>query len=492
MAALMSCSNELLVMIFSAICKKDLLALSLTCKSLRPLAQSWLYCKIQWTWNGIPENNLRIFFLLRSLVENPELVQFIEHFSLLSDSKNMPRTIWSQHDHASLPIADLALLQGLVDTLRLPSAHEWKRMIEHGRIDVFVALLLSRVSYSRTLEIGFGIVMNFKFAGMMLRHLSSSSAAAPVSPMFTQLQRVDFCTDRPRGNDNYLSMPCPQWDLQDSPRNFHDIRPLFFLPSMRYLRLWIQNPSDLFWRREVFGLSNLTTLVIHHSEARQDTISQLLSFTPCLERFEYHYHGCTDSRFHDKPSSYLDCAKLSEALSRVKSTIRFIVIFADWYSTSSAEPETCHAWGVKRNLESMRDFARLESLIVPLVVLLGKSPLSSAIKLADHLPPSLCELCLTDDLNFMGLMEWRQQDYLERFQVYLHRWQEHSPNLTTISLKIDCPSSSHRWADGAARNHEDDYSVLDSLVENQHALAKLCEEAGIEFKVVRSGKVMRE
>ena len=492
MTAFMSCPNELLVVIFSAICKKDLLALSLTCKSLRPLAQSWLYRKIQWTWNGIPENNLKIFLLLRSLVESPELIQFIEHFYALADSENMPRFIWSQHDHASFPIADLALLQGLVDTLQLPAANKWKQMIEYGQIDVFVALLLSRVSYLRTLEIGFGLLMNFKFAGIMLRHLSSSSVPAPVSPMFIQLRRVDISMDRMGGNHKCLSMPCPRTDLQLSPRKFDDIRPLFFLPSMRYLRLWIQNPSDLLWQREVFGLSNLTSLVIHHSEAWQDTISQLLSFTPYLERFEYYYNGCTDSRYHDRPSSYLDCAKLSEALSHVKSTIRFIVIFADWYSTSGADLETCHGWGIKRNLESMRDFARLESLIVPLVVLLGKSPLSSAIKLADHLPPSLCELCLTDELNYMGLMEWRQQDYLERFQAYLHRWQEHSPNLSTISLKIDCPSSSHRWAYGAARNHEDDYSVLDLLVENQHALAELCEEAGIEFKVVRSGKVMRE
>ncbi|MCJ1252481.1 hypothetical protein MMC24_000287 [Lignoscripta atroalba] len=490
MAKFTVCPNEITSTIFSHTPSEGLLAFSYTCRSLRRLAQPVLYREIRWTWDRVSEHNPRIHLLLRSLLENPELASYIEHIDFQGSK---PRSIWLQHNHPDLPDTDMRLLESLVDIAQFPSALEWRHMLEYGQLDAFLALLLSQTFNLKSLELGFEFQYESKYIGIMLKHALFPSGATFNISNFKRLKRVAFCTKEIVGGRHNLSAPEYPYPLPRCPPDFDQITPFFYLPSIRSITLWIQNPSRLTWPSERPWAMALTTLIVHHSEAYVETLEQLLSGTPNLKVLEYRYHGCTQGYFHNEIPTFLECEKLSQALDHVKGTIQRIIISIDFYATVGDELEWGgRHWGIKGTLNSMMQFEKLESLTVPMVMLLGWSP-SSMVKLADCLPQSMRELYITDDLVFFDRWQWTEQDYLDRFHEYLYDWKSSTSSLSYIGLQL----SSSCWKRHSLlrlENLDQGESFVDrnrrakQMVEQTHqALEAMCGNAGVECNVIDVG-----
>ena len=482
MVKLAACPDELILAVLSHSDQKDLLALSSTCKWTRSLAQPSLYRDIRWTWDKETKHNPPIHLLLRSLLENPNLSSLVE---LINFQGYKPRTIWTREGHPDLTPTEMTFVQRLVNRMKLPLASDWQQKLEEGNLDAFLALLLSKLANLISFEMGFGLQIHSRFIGLMLKHMLVSRVT---HSCFKRLQRVAFCTEKIALRRQRLSIPNDA-ALQLCPADFDQITPFLYLPCITFMTMWIQNPARLEWPGQTPQSLTLKKLTLHHSEVNEDTLERLLLTMPALEELDYSYHGCSEPRLDEGISTYLDCGKLSRALDCVKSTIRYIQVSVDFYG---ADVEMGYSWGTLGELGSMRGYQMLERLTVPMVVLLSWWS-SSAVELAEVLPPSMRELCLTDDLIFFEEWDWIQQDYLDRFYDYLHDWRRHSPNLERILLRLSSQNS-YRWAPNLDRAIVKlaipPESIFDNLVEHQQELKAMCDTAGVGFKVIRFGEVM--
>lgn len=489
MALLEALPNPLLVQILSYLGHKEKMALSSTNAFFQDLAHPMIYQEIRWVWKGDPLRDPPVYLLLRTLVEQPSLAAHVEHLTLEGQTQKI---IWSSHEPRPV---DLSPLKGLVDELQASPPDLWKDLVDKGVLDVFVALLLSRLPNLKSLRLGFEFQSSTPYTAAVLRvGLLPQKAVGALSQItFKKLYRVSFCQDEMEAGMTYLSPILPGHTLGSNPDNLGDLEPLLFSKSITTLSLWLQNEPDLIWPERRSSSSSLTSLILHHSEAREHTLKSLLGQLASLQVLEYHYHGCTTERRQRSISTYLDCAVLSDAFEQVKNTIRYLEVSADWYSIQNHELEWRSHWGIFGHLKSLHEYHHLRRLTVPLVVLLGWSPATSVVKLAETLPLSLEEICFTDDLIFYDDWEWMQTDYLDRFRDYLYNWNQHTPGLRRVSMRMN-NGSSWRWGPRMDRKYLGVFMppqhVIRTASETQEALKEMCESVGIDFRVIRNGVVM--
>ncbi|MCJ1399549.1 hypothetical protein MMC11_002751 [Xylographa trunciseda] len=491
MALFVTLPAELSLQIFRYLGLKEFLALSSTHTFLRRITQPLMYREFHWVWETDRQREPPIYLLSRTLAERPDLGAHIEHLTLEGQTQ---KTILSTgKDALEFQQADLSPLKKLVDELQVSPSEIWKQLLDDGALDAFVALLLSRLPNLRSLGLGFDFQFKTPCTTAVLRNglllLRTEGARSQVT--FKKLREVSLCQDKIDANKKYLPPRLPENSLGSNPSFKNEIEHLLFSDPITTLTLWLQDEPDLYWPERVPSSSNLTTLILHHSEVREHTLGLLLSQLQSLQVLEYHYKGNTDRKPTRNRSSYLNCAILSEALDQVKETLRRLEISARWYSNQGANVEEQCNWGVMEHLKSFREYPHLQTLIVPLVILLGWSPATSKVKLAEALPASLERFCLTDDLILFSGWEWMQVDYLARFHDYVHDWREHAPSLKHVSMRIN-GDSSYRWAPDMDREWIGIYwppQHIMHLSENQNSLKKTCENVGIGFNVERKGIV---
>ena len=491
MTTLISCPEDLLLATFIPLGAKDLLNLLSTCKRFFSLAQALLHRQVEFKWDKENEQNMRVDLFARSLVENPAL-RFLTHRVAFQGSR--PNTIWQQSIGPHLSRHDLELLERQVFKTELSSAAGWKEALHKGSTDFFIAFLLSQLFNLKILELDFEFHVESYYTGVVLLNALHSASLTKEASSFAHINQVVLCKDKIERKYNFLKKPGSSRALQLCPTNFDELTPFLFLRSISSLTSWIQNPTELTWPAQRPWTSTLTSLSLHQSEVRLDTLQRVLSATSHLTRLEYQYHGTTEEGFPESTPDCmeLDCVKLSDALYEVRNTIEYIHVSTSWYSRCGDELEWASNWGIVGNLKSLRQYDCLKILIVPLVVLFGWSPSLSSVRLADRLPKHIRELRLTDDMIFFDGWEWTQKDYLERFRLYLQDWRDHTPDLKRVSFHIS-DKSSYRWASNVDRQSVGIYFPSQDILratEHQRELKNICDQSGVAFHVIRFGEIM--
>ncbi|KAI9879070.1 MAG: hypothetical protein M1830_009711, partial [Pleopsidium flavum] len=428
MATIANLPLELVQLILSYTQRKDLVILSCVCKSLQRLMVPLLYQEVRWTWDTAAGRNPPIHLLLRSILERPTLASYIEHIEFRG---SQPPSVWTREDHMELKADEWKLVTDVICAAQLPSEELWIRELKKGNADAFVALLISQLANLQSLELGFEFQKDSRFVGIMLKQMLFSSSPTAMLSSFSRLQRVACCTDFATGE--HACTDCEYngrfWPI---PIDFDQILALFYLPSIQSITVFMPDPDDFAWPSERPYTSTLTSLVLHHSEAKEETLEQLLSVTPHLKTLEYNFWCEVEPAIHK--SQYLTCDKLSRALEHIRATIEHLVISVCFFS--GVIWEVVPPCGIKGDIGSLRRFEALHSLEVPLVVLLGWSS-SSTIRLADILPKNMRQLCIRDDLTYFWNWEWTERACLDRMLAYLVDWRTHAPNLDRIALRLE-------------------------------------------------------
>ncbi len=431
--------------------RKDLLTLLYVCKSLRRLTLPLLYQEIRWTSDTSSGRNPPILLLLRSILERPKLASYVEHIEFQGSK---PPSVWTNEDHPDLTADELKLAIDVICTSQLPSEKLWIQELENGNADAFVALLLLQLSNLQSFARGFDFQRDSKFVGTMLKHTLFSSPPAAVLSSFRVLQRIEYSAD----------MDITVHDVPSFTVDFDQIVPLFYLPSIQSINMVMPDPDVFTWPSARPCTSTLTMLVLRFSHVKEEALEQLLSVTPSLRTLRYDF-DCDVEPPNDK-SCHFDGAKLSCALEHVKATIEDLAISVHFYSIVAIEVENgSEYWGIRGNLDSLRHFQILQSLEVPLIVLLGWSS-SSKVRLADVLPQQIRQLCIKDDMADFCNYEWTVRAGLDRIHDYLEDWRSHAPNLECVTLTLR--ASGVRWGE-----------------KPQRELRTMCERAGVACDIIK-------
>jgi hypothetical protein len=177
---------------------------------------------------------------------------------------------------------------------------------------------------------------------------------------------------------------------------------------------------------------------IHVLEAKgllplDKTAEHLLEYTTRLKSLNYHY----DVKYHkERPLLYIDAPRLVRALKHVSSTLTALTIsyLFGFSSGSLPDPRPIRTPAHAHAACSFRHFEALESLSIPISVLLGWD-YEHAPDLADLLPQTLLHL------NFESDVWWFFEDHpnmtpittVVKSYVEKKRWKEATPRLETVS-----------------------------------------------------------
>ncbi|MCJ1474778.1 hypothetical protein MMC13_003438 [Lambiella insularis] len=483
MALLTAFPIELLLHVFSYLDRVDFLALSSTHALLRGVSQPLLYREIKGTWYDSEPKNPPIYLLLRTLAGRPDLGAQVEH--LILEGEPQRRNLLSESEDAiSFRRDDRSPLIELMYQLQVSPLEEWIRLLDVGSMDVFVALLLSRLSNLKYLSLGYHFQFNVPCTMAVLRKglipLKSKDARSQIT--FEELREVSFCQDIIDLRHLSLSTMLPGRATASNPIYCDDLEPLLFSKAIRKLTMWLQNEPDLRWSGQRSSPSNLRVLILHHSHAGEHTLEDLLSQLQGLEILEYHYHGYTKTGPERSVRCPLDCTILSEALDQVKDTIKRLKISA--HSNQSFEHQSRPDWAISGHLKSFGKYRHLQSLTVPLVMFLGWSSTMSEAEIAHALPVSLEQLCLTDDFFSVDGRFWKSTDYLAHFRDYRHKWRQHASSLKHLSKTVDCVMS---WRWGHMEKQRAPWRppqhVICAAAEHQEELRQLCESVNMKLYV---------
>ena len=489
MVSFLTLPNELLNDILDLLGPVSYLALSAVNAAFQQLAQPLLYQELSWPPSDPSVQARSVYLLLRTLAERPDLAASVDRATF---EGRLPASFWSTPQEPDINSADLNLIKSLIQQQRHSAPQFLHTQLDYGVPDVFFALLVGQLRNVRCLSIGEyferAAPLTMEIIRSGVRRLDDAGQPIPRT-RFKRLTQFAFCSEKIRNQNDKVGEVIDRGSgqLTRYPVKSGNVEPFLFADTITSLSLWLQNEEDLILP-SINVSSKLTTLVLYHSEVRVPTLKKLLGYLHKLQDLEYHYHiGCCEIP-ERQVSTYLDCGKLGEALDQVRTTIRKIVVRAQWYGVDGALlPEQNLWWGVLpgRQLNSFRNYPRLQSLTTPLFMIFGWSPRLSTVELSETLPPGLEHLCLTDDLEMLGDWEWRQHHYLARFQPFLQDWRQCTPQLKDLSFVLEDDDDYHH-----SLRPEMDPAMPDSFgreptAGSQRELARMCQNAGVEFWVDR-------
>lgn len=160
-----------------------------------------------------------------------------------------------------------------------------------------------------------------------------------------------------------------------------------------------------------FSISKLTSMTL--LRARKLWLAELKTLlieTPKLEALECDFE--LDAVPGNGPT-YLDCERLYESISPVKSTLKNLKLSICFVTdvaldvNNGGSYESGDAWGIKGSIGSLKDFEKLSQLEIPTPVLFGWSA-ATGVKLSHILPSNLGTLILGRDLD--PFWEYRRTD----------------------------------------------------------------------------------
>ena len=307
---LASFPQELIVSVLELLKTTDLHAVSLVCKFLHLIAESFLYSNIRLSWrqSRIPQ----MVLFLRSILRQPILASHVQSVALNGFHPGCMAT-WERDGVPKISLTEQESQEAITFVRKIsphiPYAKLWEQELRSGTMDAFLAVLLSRLPNLTHLNLDPYFASIMPITGMVLRSsLCDSKSVDHTLPTFQRLLTVSFIV----------------WWESGGLKNSLDILPLFYLPNIQHLSVSIGSPAYFSWPApwRPDG-SNIRSLDLHY--IRNGHLGQILSVTPKLEKLEWEWYYCEDS-LDELLNPIINLDTIMQDLAHVKNTLTDLVI----------------------------------------------------------------------------------------------------------------------------------------------------------------------
>ena len=163
---LLDCPVDILQAVFQSCSPRDLYAVCLVCKASSELAEPLLYSQIHWTW--LSSQTPQITLLLRSILLKPQLAVHIQSLVLDGDTFHSTENA-GRPPKISVGGTELDESIAFVKKVNVPYGGLWIQEPRTGKMDAFVAVLLSQLSSLKCLRMSPNFAKNSQIVGIMLR-----------------------------------------------------------------------------------------------------------------------------------------------------------------------------------------------------------------------------------------------------------------------------------------------------------------------------------
>ncbi|CAI6330277.1 unnamed protein product [Periconia digitata] len=344
-------------------------------------------------------------FLLRTLLERPQLASHIHSFKLRgplpcwtkynpwppedSSKRISGPKLWGLEDCTTLSRAQKIFASNQFYSLVDESMHKSQDQFKGRNKDALATLVLTRCYELTTLDLGDGFLMYSIFLPQILKRADH---------LFPKLNNV-VLGDKRFDPDNSLSYI-----------NLDLIRPIYYSPSVTTFEYTMSQPWQLNWNRPSPPRSeSLTTLHLFRTNINRSTLEQLLCATPHLKRLHYDQEVLFNNSSQGPPllAQFLNLDGLNIALANLQNTLEecklTLNMAADSLSPTELLENGLHFPGIQGTLSVLHNFPRLQKVEVPAVMFLGWAP-EFAAELKEVLPPMITDLTLRDD--FISYCQW--------------------------------------------------------------------------------------
>ncbi|KAE9965848.1 hypothetical protein BLS_007360 [Venturia inaequalis] len=347
-------------------------ALSRTSKSLHQLAEPILYRDItvfidpsalldpKYAFAGF----FRIWLLLRTLQSKPQLALVTRRLTLELTGD----------DDASFLARQLAIKRPLDSD-----------SISYQKVLIALFLQLRRLEH---LQIPLGCASHFKFLFAAHQHALQNLKSLCYSPP-------------------------PQLDTWNRNYKDEDLSLLSFLCAPKLSSLDVVLPGVQLVR-DTPSAALLKNLTLRHTQFSPASLAILLRATNCLGSLQYDYDCDLDELCR---SDYVDdWGRLREGLRCVAGTLKHLSLALDFHCLEDHKEywhkrASSHCWLARGKLGDISFLEALETLEIPLPMLLGWDPEKDVSSLDEVLPANLVEVSFRDDLvDWIGEYPWT---YLE-------------------------------------------------------------------------------
>ena len=376
---------EILGLILSHADKDDRLSLSRTCKRLHQSTLRWIYTTIRWEC-GQDETANRVYLLLRTLLEYPDLGRFVGHI----DFRDHVTYRGAQHSPTPmlgfLTDAEIQMAQARARHLELHPAELWEKALREGNIGAYTVLILSYTPDIQSLLLKGRSIQDPRFLGALLtptfmrptppigRPPQLSNDYHP--PYMSQLRRL------------YLDpSPTDSFNSHKKASFLREILMVFYFPQLAEVFIDLPAPGRLFrFPSSAPRMDNLTRLHLPFSECPPWVLANLLSSSPPLKTLMYFYNTPQGS---DKQT--IDVGSLARAMAFVSSTLEILTLSVDFDdSVVDNWPEYYPDGPFDGRLEGLHQCARLTDVDVNLMMVAdwhkdGSGPPKLRAKLPENL-----------------------------------------------------------------------------------------------------------
>jgi hypothetical protein len=429
--SILDCPVEILEQLIECLPCSDLHAVSLVAKGLRLIAEPFLYRKIDWLWafrypvrtpHPCPMNlkvpPIRAF--LRTITKRPELAGLVKEVALRGD--NISRnTRFYMGDHPSLPVMgfDVSDMTAVVEAMNISYRDTWIRELHHGKMDAYVALLISLTPNLERLYLGENFLRDSQLVRAVIEStvFPSSQGLLPTT-ILHNLSEADLM----------LSLDC-RYRMRSY--NTTDALSLFYLPSIQHISVSIDNPSSFAWPNPKPPIAS-TLQSLNLTMIRETNLGKILSATKNLKKLQWDW--CYMEELNDAwMTRVLDLSEILASLSRVKNTLTDLKITSQAIIDSFDD-----GLEIRGSFTGLSEFDSLQKLEVPAIFLSASLVSGAIVELKESLPRNLNALTLSDPLIYsQEETDWAQGELFDNIiWDWLRDWRAHTPHLRHFCLHL--------------------------------------------------------
>ena len=275
---LLDCNEDVLYLILGYLAQADLNSVCLAHPYLRRLAELVLYSTVEIEFPKFLQTAPPpIPSLVGTILRRPELAAYVRTLSL----KGGHPSRWGRGQPVPKLVArepDLEEAISFVERTGLSYRGTWSEELRRGSRDAYLAVLISQIPRLQRLHLDCGFFIENDLKALVLRSiLCDSHSDSSINGITTTLSQLHTVTVK-----GY------RWPDDRSIRNTANALPFFYLPSLRKISLFIDDPlvPTLPWpTTEPPSASSLTSLKVF--SIRESHLGQLLAALPQLRSFSW-------------------------------------------------------------------------------------------------------------------------------------------------------------------------------------------------------------
>lgn len=421
--------RELYEMTLGFMPTRDLSALARTSRKTRILVEPSLYREIGWKSEDLTKRiHPPIDLLLRTIISRPELASFVQCLALCYwepswayTSELEPGCDSYKLDFTSQEMEQTALL---IKSLHVPAERRWLTGLRCGKVDLFLALLITQLTALRRLYLPSNYHQLDSFFGVILER-------AIVRGLFQALESLEYNDENEDGRN--------QSEKRFVDMGLDHVLPLFSITSLKYLRIALPNHT-ISWPGGHAPISMLKTLVLNYCHAPPEHLGQLLLATCALKSLIYDAWIDLDLTRIYKPKSWVnswevfDSSELNYALLPLKKSLEKLHISIHFFSKHRRfidNPITHKFRGVVGKLTNLGEFTCLSNIVMPAALLSDWTPEFEKFERVDRLPRRLMELLpidslvdikLSDEVELYEVVQPRPDTPIARMSIHEDLW----------------------------------------------------------------------